>query len=202
MSPISNQPSASEINVELGRASNAAFSMNGAAERALAQVPTGPISMNDFIGKSAQTPFETYLQFIDDLTAGNAVLTGSNAPQNMVGGANHKVTNIVETGTMYGSLFAPNGTISQDSVLNRVCQHAVESYAEFVAIQNNSWPIAMSTPGIAIAPLFQAFNRNSYSSVAYGASFGATTSVTTYWWDGQFAWKRVNALARELAYPQ
>jgi len=71
MSPISNQPSASEINVELGRASNAAFSMNGAAERALAQVPTGTISMNDFIGKSAGGAAYT-----GTLTVGTGVIGG------------------------------------------------------------------------------------------------------------------------------
>jgi hypothetical protein len=51
--PISSQPSASEINVELGRASNAPFSIDGAEERALAQVPSGQINFSDFIGKSA-----------------------------------------------------------------------------------------------------------------------------------------------------
>lgn len=52
---IGNSPTASEINVELGRASNAPFDINGTEERALAQVPTGPISFADFIGKSAET---------------------------------------------------------------------------------------------------------------------------------------------------
>jgi hypothetical protein len=120
----------------------------------------------------------------------------------MTPGANHKVTDITEIGSMYGSLFAPNGTVTQDSALSRICQHAVESYAEFLAIQNNNWPIAMSHPGFVTGATFQAFNRNSYSSVFYNGTFGAVTTVTTYWWDGQFAWKRVNALARELAYPQ
>lgn len=50
---ISSTPTASEINLELGRAADAPFSIDGAEERALAQVPSGPISFSDFIGKSA-----------------------------------------------------------------------------------------------------------------------------------------------------
>lgn len=45
--------SAEDINLELGRAANAPFSLTGTDERALAGVPTGPISFNDFYGASA-----------------------------------------------------------------------------------------------------------------------------------------------------
>lgn len=44
--------SASDINVELGRAGGAAFDIQGAEERALAEVPAGAISMSDFLGKA------------------------------------------------------------------------------------------------------------------------------------------------------
>lgn len=44
--------SAQNINVELGRAAGAAFSLGGAAERALAGVPSGAISFSNFYGKS------------------------------------------------------------------------------------------------------------------------------------------------------
>lgn len=47
--------SANDINIELGRAGTATFSMNGAEERGLAGVPTGVISMSDFYGKSNAT---------------------------------------------------------------------------------------------------------------------------------------------------
>jgi hypothetical protein len=52
--PSSFPLSASQINVELGRAANAPFSITGEAERLLAGVPSGPISFSDFLGKSAQ----------------------------------------------------------------------------------------------------------------------------------------------------
>lgn len=65
--PISTTPTASEINVELGRAATDPFSIDGAEERGLAQVPSGPISFNDFIGKSAYAP-----NFVSNL--GNARL--------------------------------------------------------------------------------------------------------------------------------
>jgi len=47
---------ASMINVELGRASNAKFHLNGTDERRLARVPTGPIGFSDFYGKSRGFP--------------------------------------------------------------------------------------------------------------------------------------------------
>lgn len=43
---------AAMINAELGRAANAAFSLNGAAERSLAGKPSGAISFGDFYGKA------------------------------------------------------------------------------------------------------------------------------------------------------
>ncbi len=53
--PGSGAMAAALINVELGRASTAPFDINGAAERALAGVPTGAISFADFYGKSASS---------------------------------------------------------------------------------------------------------------------------------------------------
>jgi hypothetical protein len=50
--PTSGQIAASDINVELGRAFNAPFNLNGNAERALAGVPSGQIKFSDFYGKS------------------------------------------------------------------------------------------------------------------------------------------------------
>lgn len=51
--PASGTITAAMINVELGRASTAAFNIGGSAERALAGVASGPISFNDFHGKTA-----------------------------------------------------------------------------------------------------------------------------------------------------
>lgn len=50
--PSSGPMSAAMINTELGRSATAPFSMNGAAERALAERPSGSIAMSDFYGKS------------------------------------------------------------------------------------------------------------------------------------------------------
>jgi hypothetical protein len=44
---------ASDINVELGRSAGAAFDINGASERALAGVASGPISFSNFLGKAS-----------------------------------------------------------------------------------------------------------------------------------------------------
>lgn len=55
--PASGTIGASDINVELGRASTAAFSMDGADERALAGVPSGAIAFTDFHGKSAASEY-------------------------------------------------------------------------------------------------------------------------------------------------
>lgn len=50
--PTSGTLQASDINVELGRAWNHFFDMNGTAERNLAGKPSGAISFSDFYGKS------------------------------------------------------------------------------------------------------------------------------------------------------
>ena len=50
------QIQASDVNVEVGRAWNAAFNMGDSAVRNLAKVPSGTISMADLRGKSSYTP--------------------------------------------------------------------------------------------------------------------------------------------------
>jgi len=49
--------SASQINVELGRAANAHFSIGGYPERGLAGKPSGAIAFADFYGKQMREPF-------------------------------------------------------------------------------------------------------------------------------------------------
>lgn len=51
--PITGLLSASQINVELGRAVSATFQVGGASERNLAKVPTGSLSFGIFRGKSS-----------------------------------------------------------------------------------------------------------------------------------------------------
>lgn len=65
--PSSGSIGANQINVELGRAASAAFSMNGAAERALAGKPSGSIGFSDFHGKSSE--------IVKTMTAGGSPVT-------------------------------------------------------------------------------------------------------------------------------
>lgn len=48
--------SLSDINIELGFASNARISLNDSAVRDLAGIPSGPISLSDFYGKASYDP--------------------------------------------------------------------------------------------------------------------------------------------------
>lgn len=68
--PSSGTLQASDINVELGRAWNHFFDMNGAAERNLAGKPSGTISFSDFYGKSnlirEPATGERFTRFFDD----------------------------------------------------------------------------------------------------------------------------------------
>jgi hypothetical protein len=50
--PSSGPLSLSQVNVELGKSSTAQISLNDADVRALAQKPSGAISMSDLYGKS------------------------------------------------------------------------------------------------------------------------------------------------------
>lgn len=66
--PSTGTITAAMINVELGRAENAPFNINGAEERALAGKPTGAISFDDFRGKSASGEM--------DITVGRSLWAG------------------------------------------------------------------------------------------------------------------------------
>jgi len=196
VSPISSQPSASEINVELGRAANAPFSINGAAERALAQVPSGQISFSDFIGKSALTPYEKYLQYLTNVVGATGQIIGANrldaSPQNVWTFCN----TVVEQGTMYGSPFDSGAWVTVDSQWNRIIQHMCESYAEFLAISTNNWQCAVLRGGTAFTAVGSVL-RNNYTSVAYPAGFDACNNNQLYWWDGTNAWYRSSGTARQ-----
>ena len=72
--PMSGPMTAAMINVEMGKAWNAPFSITGADARALAGIPTGPIKFSDFYGKSGTPPIPQ-----SNLVAGYAPQTANNA---------------------------------------------------------------------------------------------------------------------------
>lgn len=75
--PASGVISASDINVELGRAAGAYFDINGTAERTLAGVPSGAISFSSFHGKSNFTPSTNLVQpWLATASSGAAVAEG------------------------------------------------------------------------------------------------------------------------------
>lgn len=92
--PGSGTLAASQVNGELGRASNAPFSFGDAAVRALAGAPSGPISMAQLRGKSAYTPMQATANNIDDSTDANnpSPYTGSWSPGVSVSGGNASKT--------------------------------------------------------------------------------------------------------------
>lgn len=87
--------SASQINVELGRSAGAAFDMQGATERGLAEVPSGAISMSDFLGKSNQESSFIGSQLIGNGSASYSVSIpmGNASAQRRVVVTVHWVTN-------------------------------------------------------------------------------------------------------------
>jgi hypothetical protein len=65
------------INAELGRAANAAFSLDGAQERALAGKPSGALAFSDFYGKSNGIPgFGWYDAAGNPVTGNDRVIRG------------------------------------------------------------------------------------------------------------------------------
>lgn len=122
--PATGAISAADINVELGRASTAAFDINGAEERALAGVPSGAISFDDFHGKSA-------VDWANISATGTGTITGTNADQTMNG-----------AGTLN---FSTNFPGSYNVFKNGVAQGQVASLA--VAAGNTVHFSATDTPG-------------------------------------------------------
>ncbi len=197
--PISATPTASEINVELGRASTAAFSMDGVDERGLAGVPSGPITFNDFIGKSAAKTYADFVAYIDSIT--NSTGVGSDTISTLTNNKSSikKISTIGASGSMYGSPFGNTDDLDDinvlnSSVFNRLCQHMCETEQEFNDIVNNSWVIAMSRSGnFSTTIRFFEFLRNGYTSQSLAS--GTRTilnNIDMYWWDGTDAWKRVH----------
>lgn len=78
--------SAADINVELGRASTAPFDINGAAERALAGVPSGAISFSDFYGKSAYSFSVTAAPDLTKVGTASTLVTDGQAYVTLNGG--------------------------------------------------------------------------------------------------------------------
>ena len=202
--PISSQPSASEINVELGRASNAPFSINGAEERALAGVPTGPISFNDFIGKSAAPTYADFLAWLDAQT-GNTLgadltLSSLNTNTSIVS----KVTTFAESGSMIGSPFSQDSTgtfaVNTGGSLSRVMQHMCDSYAEFQAIVANGWACGMVRDNnFNFEHREFGLLRNNYQSSGTNTVLQlATDRIITYWWNGTEPRYRVHNAASQV----
>lgn len=85
--PSSGTISMAQIDVEIGRASNAVISLGESAVRTLAGVPSGPISLSQFYGKSSYTPMSgTGIDGLTEGAAGGTQYTGSCYPYVTVSG--------------------------------------------------------------------------------------------------------------------
>jgi hypothetical protein len=118
--PSSFPLSASQINVELRRAPGAAFDIQGSAERALAEVPSGAISMSDFLGKqffdfSAQGQFSASLSS-STTTVTNVAFGAANASRKVFvainaegGSSTGKTVNAVTIGGIAATIHVQSG---------------------------------------------------------------------------------------------
>jgi len=96
---ISSKPTASEINIELGRASNAPFNYGGSLERQLAEKPSGAIWLSDFIGKSwvkINKTVTNFSVFDDDQYTANASMKFHNGVLTRESGGGTNNTTVVE----------------------------------------------------------------------------------------------------------
>lgn len=199
--PISSTPTASEINVELGRAATDPFSIDGAEERALAQVPSGPITFADFIGKSASTPIDSYanyLLFLDTITTAASRTANITIRNSQMWSAYQRFFVPGIFGTMYGSIFAgASPFVTSDSNVIRYLQHLVDTYAEFTSIQANLWEMCVITPSLQTGGSFSSWNRNSYNALSFSSPFEAIreTNAVGYWWTGTQCKQRLGKAA-------
>lgn len=124
--PASPPITAQDINVELGRAATAPFSIDGAEERALAGVPSGAISFSDFLGKSNVLS----ASFVETTSGNNN--TGSFSINIDIGAGHANKTVFIVGHTVY------NSGVTLASLNSPVIGGVAASVQEFVSIGDGS----------------------------------------------------------------
>lgn len=104
--PLSGTLALSDVNTELGRASTTTISMNETAVRALAEVPSGQISMSNFYGKPTPPPASVAYQGTYTSNSALTTYTYTSAP---IGSA-------TSTRVVYVGVVTRGGTVSDYTV--------------------------------------------------------------------------------------
>lgn len=174
--PDSGQITLGQIGEEGGITSGSEVSINSAACR-------------DVIGKSANTqmafsewhgatadPLPAWLEYVNNKTSSTKI------GDSYVSTKWQQVTQLREWGNMYGSPRHANNKVTGDSRYNRIIQHGVGSYDEFLwLVANPTIPTLVYNADGGQSSPFNSIEFNNYKSLSYSSSYNCNQDFTIQW---------------------
>lgn len=181
--PTSGIMTSAMINQELGRSATSSFSINGVAERALAEVPNGSIAFSDFYGKS-----DALLKTTITIQRYYTTRTSYPEPTGNNGGTGDITTShgwlyglyrLDSTGFAIPRAFAyksaTGGSIADNNVSGRVIRNLLEMYSQTTDEDTN---VGFHPSGSADQSWFQIYGENNlnWNTIIVGNT--TTTRIT------------------------
>lgn len=165
--PPSGPISMGDINVELAFPATQVISLNDTAVRALAQVPAGVISLQNFYGKSNITP-KGYAMGGDSLPL--AALTGSISAFNF----SNETTEVIGATTPNGRALLSLGNLTDRNVSLVLATPTVPASVQRFSFSSQTFSagasIAPSPTGYAVGQRMQSLDGNAYGTAGFSGT--------------------------------
>lgn len=164
--PLSGMMTAAMINAELGRASNAPFSLNDPAVRALAEKPSGKIMFSDFYGKTNELVVK-----VTSATQYNTLIKSIFTPDDW---ASDKAKRLIISGVDFGSMSGEAALAITDAVSGQAGSFGGKLTLEieagaFISGSGGKWsPAGSGNGGVALHVNFKGKDGNNLQLINKG----------------------------------